>query len=112
MCGDTGAHMLSLSATNKTVALETGDILSKYTKTRISRNHDFRKNVFCRDTAEQPWPQRSSDMELQGLEIIESPTKEKLNERESSWMWNLGSHRVQEGLNIDEPFFKDLKFST
>jgi len=59
-----------------------------------------------------PGHRGTSDMELQGLEIIENPTREKLNERESTWMWNLGSHRVQEGLNIDEPFFKELKFST
>ena len=54
MCGDAGAHVLSLQTSNKTVTFEIGEFLSKYTKTRLSRNHDFQKNVFCRSTAVRP----------------------------------------------------------
>ena len=46
------------------------------------------------------------------IEVVDNPSKEKLNLRESTWMWNLGSHQTLSGLNIDEPHFKELKFTT
>ena len=54
----------------------------------------------------------TNDISLQGIERIDPFSKARLNQRESFWMWNLGSHNVHSGLNIDEPFFKDLKFHT
>ena len=54
----------------------------------------------------------TTDMWLQGIEIVQNPSKQKLNQRESTWIWNLGSHQILSGLNIDEPHFSDLKFTT
>ena len=53
-----------------------------------------------------------ADIILQGLEVVDPPTKESLNERESFWLWNLGSHNSLSGLNVEEPFFNNLSLST
>ena len=109
-------YIITCSLCNKQYTGQTSTKL----RTRINNHKSAVRKPNTAESVALHFKQTDHDLKhlrVQGVELVpvdpdKATNARQLSEAESRWMWAIKSHRINGGLNVDEPHFANLTLST